>query len=482
MLYFADFEGPAGGVVQAVVTFPYAQQGKVWYPPQWFDAIQRLCSSRFAVPDIQVAVRCSLRRGKVEQCIIFIAPEKAKNALSGFVSRFFELLAYVPDSVELPLDRSAHDKMTYVWPTHVCRLDASVGGTSQWYACPFRIRNRIGELLDEALSAHRDLFYQAMITPWFHGPEEERVWKRRLIEMQAMGGVPERWLNVQKACLSWPTGSALLVEEYVGTTGNEGRRWLVDSLTRLFRDQFGFAAPPEFSFEENPFAPITKGQGPLNQQLELGIHSAQLRQMSDAEVSSQMIGTQDAKAWFDWSQESGRILISTASHVVDKLRQSYDAALQEDVAEAMRANQVLKSMGSNSGYAPDKPFTFVSYKRADIDRVGSLVSQLDAANLGWWMDSGIPGGASWIDCLQDRIQKCSSVTLCLTKEAAGSRYVQHEIKYAFSLGKNILPVAMEPIDLVQLPGGLGMILSPLQTVAPHGIVQALRSMTGSVRT
>lgn len=112
-------------------------------------------------------------------------------------------------------------------------------------------------------------------------------------------------------------------------------------------------------------------------------------------------------------------------------------------------------------------YSFISYRRSDWTRIAPILSGLKLAGFPFWFDHGIPGGADWLSELQERLRRARALVLFLGRAAGESRYVRLEASYAFSLGKPILPVRLEEVELKGLPAGLGLLLNSIQTIDFH---------------
>ena len=62
---------------------------------------------------------------------------------------------------------------------------------------------------------------------------------------------------------------------------------------------------------------------------------------------------------------------------------------------------------------------FVSYKREDETRVGSVVRALEGAGLSVWWDRGLPGGESWRSQIQNALDTAKCVIVVWTHQSVG---------------------------------------------------------------
>jgi hypothetical protein len=98
----------------------------------------------------------------------------------------------------------------------------------------------------------------------------------------------------------------------------------------------------------------------------------------------------------------------------------------------------------------DDPQVFVSYSRKDWqDYVVPLVDRLHQAGLAVWIDQNmIEGGNNWLRSINEALEKCPFLILCVTPDALASDYVQMEYQYFIVKKKQgLLPLFCRPTDL-----------------------------------
>lgn len=88
---------------------------------------------------------------------------------------------------------------------------------------------------------------------------------------------------------------------------------------------------------------------------------------------------------------------------------------------------------------------FISYSRADVDIVRSLVGDIHArTNARCWVDwKGIESGEQFVDVIINAIDKVDTVLFVLSDKSMSSKYVKKEITYARNTGKKIIPVVID---------------------------------------
>jgi hypothetical protein len=124
------------------------------------------------------------------------------------------------------------------------------------------------------------------------------------------------------------------------------------------------------------------------------------------------------------------------------------------------------------------PFLFVSYARADGERVYPLVDILCRHGASIWIDRSIRGGDDWIAELEGRLLRCSGLLAFVSPSFVASKYCGRELRFADALDKKIIPVFLQPVEL---SGGMNFILHAIQSVMLSGgddyskIVSAIRT-------
>lgn len=112
-------------------------------------------------------------------------------------------------------------------------------------------------------------------------------------------------------------------------------------------------------------------------------------------------------------------------------------------------------------YDGAEPFIFVSYKRDDFPRITQALARIRDAGYRLWYDKGIPGGAEWDVLIEERLKACSMLLYFVSRGSVESKYCRREVKYMDQLGKPILSVKLEPVELAH---GLEMLLTQYQMV------------------
>jgi hypothetical protein len=108
------------------------------------------------------------------------------------------------------------------------------------------------------------------------------------------------------------------------------------------------------------------------------------------------------------------------------------------------------------------PYVFISYAHKDSDFAAVVMRFLMSVGVSFWWDDGIQPGSVWDEALEDRISNCSVLVACLSADYQSSKYCRRELKFADLLGKQIVPVARDP---VAWSDGLRLMFQDLQILA-----------------
>jgi hypothetical protein len=103
---------------------------------------------------------------------------------------------------------------------------------------------------------------------------------------------------------------------------------------------------------------------------------------------------------------------------------------------------------------------FISYSRSDAERVDALAEGLRQLRYDAWMDEELTGGQAWWDTVLSQIRASGAVLVALSPAALESIAVRREYEYAHAVGRSLLPVVVDRVQLETLPS----LLAPLQVV------------------
>lgn len=85
---------------------------------------------------------------------------------------------------------------------------------------------------------------------------------------------------------------------------------------------------------------------------------------------------------------------------------------------------------------------FISYARADAERVIGIERRLRQLDHVVWLDQALKGGQAWWDEILQQIRDCDVFVAIVSPASIDSRACQRERQYADAIGKPVLPVAI----------------------------------------
>jgi WD40 repeat protein len=91
---------------------------------------------------------------------------------------------------------------------------------------------------------------------------------------------------------------------------------------------------------------------------------------------------------------------------------------------------------------------FVSYSRSNAELAFSLAAEIGLFGYDVWIDREIMGGQDWWGEILAAIQKCDVFIFCISAASLSSEICRLEFDYAVDLGKPVLPVALEEMEVV----------------------------------
>jgi hypothetical protein len=87
---------------------------------------------------------------------------------------------------------------------------------------------------------------------------------------------------------------------------------------------------------------------------------------------------------------------------------------------------------------------FISYARQNRPDIDQLVEHLGVLGCDTWVDKSLHGGQDWWEEILRRIADCDTFIAIISHEALNSTACRREFDWAESLGKPVLPVAIQP--------------------------------------
>ncbi len=112
--------------------------------------------------------------------------------------------------------------------------------------------------------------------------------------------------------------------------------------------------------------------------------------------------------------------------------------------------------------AAERPFLFVSYARADSERVYPMIEALQQKGVSVWLDRSLTTGNDWVSELEARLIRCRAVMAFISTSFVASKHCGRELRVADALNRSIIPVVLQDAEL--FGSGLGFILSNIQRI------------------
>jgi len=157
------------------------------------------------------------------------------------------------------------------------------------------------------------------------------------------------------------------------------------------------------------------------------------------------------------SSYTSRWVQSELSKAQQKGKPIFPILIEGKIWPLLQDNQNIVDM-RDGGILPDVFFTklafaiqqsksssitelFISYSRLDWNEyVAPLVNRLQKENVKVWVDQYLlQGGQDWLDKINEALEKCNALILCVSPEAIASKYVKMEYRYFFDENKPVIP-------------------------------------------
>jgi hypothetical protein len=101
------------------------------------------------------------------------------------------------------------------------------------------------------------------------------------------------------------------------------------------------------------------------------------------------------------------------------------------------------------------PRVFVSYSRADLIHVLSVVSALRRAGLETWIDiDNLKPGERWRNAIEAALADADAMIFCLSPLSVESAWTSIELKFALDRGVAIVPLMIQRVRLELLPASV----------------------------
>ncbi len=450
--------------------------------PAWWATLEWLAGARESVPETSAALRVTFdpRRG-LAQTIFVAAPARSEPALRRYLAAYTRLLTIADGSAVLLRSLDAYDRRADDFPGLRCSPATPYRLGGRWLACDFSVGPELDALLAEAAALGVRFGYQVNVRPVAPTAAQRREARRNALDLSLTPGVPPQVAHMQEVLAQGLDEVAVVHDEILGVDSADGAQWLARALRRSFRRRFG-----AYGFDD-PLVDLVEG----GHQEALESPAFALRDDDVATLCAQGLAPAAARDRLSWrpAPSLATLVPPLPPEVEEPPPPTAPAPTGPSgggsarvVAWAPLGGVVRPTSGGprhpstpppaevRPGVPQDDPrgpYVFISYGRRDFPRVAPALSLVQGDGLTVWYDAAIPVGAEWTRLLEERLARCCVVLLMLTQGAVDSKWVRREVIFADALNKQIVPLALEPVELRH---GLNLLLANTQqfTAASDG--------------
>ncbi|MEP6690940.1 MAG: toll/interleukin-1 receptor domain-containing protein [Gemmatimonadaceae bacterium] len=451
-MYLASFDGGAGGAIrQGALKLPCLSPTPEAVRDSWWAQYTRLVATAGAVGG-DVALRVSLTgSGLLDRVHLVSAPDTRDAALRRYLASFTRLDVIADGSTVSPSSREEYDAIVDDVPRLQCRARASgFRWRDVWFACDFRIGPLLDGLVAEADTLGFRMTYQVNVNRGAITADRVGDARKNALRVQDVPGVPPALPSLQSRLSTHLAGATAVCEELVAVDTTDAAAWLNEALRRHFQRRFGGLGfdTPYFDFVDGDFSDWFSAPSSSPAPSELSLDELCASAIDDAEADA-LIGARPSS--------------DIAARFASRVRR--DAPPGSDSPSSLVWTPPPGLPQLPIAYAGEQDFIFISYKHDDIPRIAPVIAELGERGQRVWYDSGIPGGAEWDAMIEERIARCRVLLLFVSQAAVASKYVRREVKFADTLGKPIVSVALENAHLTD---GMRMLLSQYQMLSGAG--------------
>jgi hypothetical protein len=312
-----------------------------------------------------------------------------------------------------------------------------------------RLADHLPRLMRDCLELGLAFAYEAQAAPWM--PPRETL-KEVLVNagrLEETAGVPPALVRDQRGAAERLRQAAFNIEECLAAPGPDRRDALAQTLSNILSSTI-YA-----SFRVEP--KLTAPGDAADDAFALHVHSHVLD------------GAPEGLAFED-------ITCAAMAEDVDAIVCCRGLGLEQEASPAAPGGDPLSARladprpdgGGSSGGAifsrstADRPFLFVSYARADSERVYPMIEALQQKGVSVWIDRSLTTGNDWVSELEARLISCRAVMAFLSTSFVASKHCGREMRVADALNRSIIPVVLQDTELFGT--GLGFILSNIQRI------------------
>ncbi len=328
-----------------------------------------------------------------------------------------------------------------------------------------RLADHLPRLMRDCLELGIAFAYEAQAAPWT--PPRETL-KEVLVNagrLEETAGVPPALVHDQRGAAERLRQASFNIEESLAAPGPDRRDALAQTLSNILSSTI-YAS---FGVEPKLAAPGDAADDAFA----LHVHSHVLD------------GAPDGLAFED-------ISCAATAEDVDAIVCCRGLGLEQEAAPAAPGGDPLSARladpqpsgggGSAAIFSrstAERPFLFVSYARADSERVYPMIEALQQKGVSVWIDRSLTTGNDWVSELEARLIRCRAVMAFLSTSFVASKHCGREMRVADALNRSIIPIVLQDTEL--FGSGLGFILSNIQRI-DAARDSSLASLLGAIGT
>jgi TIR domain len=438
-MYLAKFCTPEEFVLQGMVRLPGLPPVPEVIHSRWWKSHAELIQGIHTVGGAGTGLRVTLKPGVgLHRALFACASQTRSMQLRRFLASFTRLEALITGSATFPLSRQEYDLVADDIPPMRCRVTTpcfQAGGVP--LVCNFRVNPLLDSLLAQADVYGYRFSYHVNVRFVEIDRERIRAARRNALEVRDLPGVPKSLVTLQQRLATELQYATAVCDEYLAVDAGPAVGWLREALQHNFQQQF-----EALRFEAELWEFV---EGGYEEELACAAFTTVDEFLIDELCATAIQDSQVAK-FLGW-------------HPADNFADRFADCLEPDTPEAPEVSALPKDLPQPC--IENVPFIFVSYKRADADRVFPTMLYLQKSGYKLWYDRGILGGDDWNKILEERIASCRMLLLFLSQAAVDSKYVRREVLFADGIDKRIISVRLEPS---QLRHGMRLVLACYQII------------------
>lgn len=106
-----------------------------------------------------------------------------------------------------------------------------------------------------------------------------------------------------------------------------------------------------------------------------------------------------------------------------------------------------------------QPYYFVSYARADIERVREFVARLNEQGIRTWIDvDALAPGENWVHSIEVGLENAAGLIVFLSRASVNSTWVHSELSTIIDRAASVFPVLLDDLPAEAIPASLQTIL------------------------